>query len=191
MAQQRALFISEKFIKRNTEIDENVNVNKLLPTVWWCQKQYIERTLGTPLFEDLSTKIIAGTLAGDDLILVDNFIADALLNWFMVEIQVALLYNYRNKSVGKNDSQFSTPIDYTEHRYLKDNYKPRAEYFVQRLEAFLVANSAKYPKWTEHTSSDQVIPTDQQTIQAQEQERPDRFQQYQNQSQSQTLSSEY
>lgn len=160
MAQQRALFISENFIKRNSEIDENVDVNKLLPSVWWCQKAYIERTLGTPLFEDLSAKIIAGSLAGDDLNLVNNYIADALLNWFMVEVQVPLLYNYRNKSVGKNDSQWSTPVEYQEHRYLKDNYKPRAEYFTKRLEDYLCANSSLFPKYTEHTSSDQVIPTD-------------------------------
>jgi hypothetical protein len=92
--------------------------------------------------------------------LVENYIADALVNWFMVEVQVAILFNYRNKSTGKNDSQWSTPIDYTEHRYLKDNYKPRAEYFTNRLESFLCANSQKFPKYNSTTSSDQLFPED-------------------------------
>ena len=83
MAQTRALFISENFIKRNSEIDENVDVNKLLPTVWWCQKAFIEKTLGSNLFDAISTKIKADNLTGDYLNLVDNYIADTLLNYFM------------------------------------------------------------------------------------------------------------
>lgn len=160
MAQTRALFISENFIKRNTEIDENVDVHKLLPTVWWCQKAFIEKTLGSNLFDDLSAKIIAGTLAGDDLNLVDNYIADTLVNYFMSEVQVPLLYNMRNKSVGENNSQFSNPIDYTEHRYLKNFYLPRAEYFTERLESFLCENSLKFPEYTAPTTSDQLVSQD-------------------------------
>jgi hypothetical protein len=161
MAQQRALFISESFIKNNSEIDDNVDVKKLLPTVWWCQKAYIETALGTPLFDDLSTKVIAGTLAGDDLTLVDNYIADALLNWFMVEVQIALVYNYRNKSIGKNDSQWSDFIDAKELRFLRDQYKPRADYYIERLETYLCAKSSLYPKYTAPVTSDQIKPTDQ------------------------------
>lgn len=156
MAQVRALFISEKFIKNNAEIDDNVDMKKLLPTVWWCQKAYIEKTLGSPLFEDLMAKVIAGTLAGNDLTLVEAYISDALLAWFMHEAQVPLLYNYRNKSVGKSSSDNSQPIDYTEHRYLKDYYKPRAEYYSQRLDEYLCANTTLFPLYTTYTTSDQV-----------------------------------
>lgn len=160
MAQVRALFISEKFIKRNTEIDENVNVGKLLPTVWWCQKAFIEKTLGSNLFDDLSTKIIGNSLTPDDVILVDQFIADTLLNYFMSEVQIALLYNFRTKSVGKSDSQWSNPIDFTEHKYLKNFYRPRAEYFTQRLESFLCENNEKYPKYNAPSTSDQLLHQD-------------------------------
>lgn len=160
MAQNRALFISENFIKNNTEIDENVDVKKLLPSVWWCQKAFIEKILGSPLYEDLSDKIIADNLTADDIILVDQYIADALLNYFLSEVQVPLLFNFRNKSVSNDNSQFSNPIDYVEHRYLKSFYLPRAEYFGQRLDDYLCANSTLYPKYTEHNSSDELIPRD-------------------------------
>ena len=116
MAQQRALFISEKFIKRNSEIDDNVDVKKLLPTVFWCQKFFIEKTLGSNLYDGLSTRTIANTLTAADIALMDGYIADALLNWFMSEVQVALTYNFRNKSAGTNDSQWSDPVDFTQHK---------------------------------------------------------------------------
>ena len=160
MAQQEGLFISESYIKNNTEIDENVNVNKLLPTVWWCQKAYLERTLGSALFDDLLSKIIANTLAGNDLTLVEVHISPALVWWTMFEAQVPLLYNFRDKSVGKNNSDFSQPIDYTQHRYLKDNYKKRAEEMTDRLYRYLCANAALFPLYYSATSSDQIISTD-------------------------------
>jgi len=156
MAQQRALFISEKYIKNNAEIDDNVDVKKLLPTVWWCQKAYIEKSLGTPLYNDLADKIIAGTTAGNDLILVEQYISDALLWWFMHEVQVPLLYNFRNKSVGKSSSDNSQPVDYVEHRYLKDYYRPRAEEFSERLEAYLCENHLLFPLFTTYTTSDEI-----------------------------------
>jgi len=156
MAQTRALFISEKYIKNNAEIDDNVDVKKLLPTVWWCQKAYIEKSIGTPLFNDLMADVIASTLAGDNLTLVESYISDALLAWTMHEAQVPMLYNFRNKSVGKSSSDNSQPIDYVEHRYLKDYYKPRAEYFSQRLEDYLCANATLFPLYQTYTTSDQV-----------------------------------
>lgn len=165
MAQQRALFISENFIKSNTEIDSNVDVRKLLPTVWWCQKGYIEPVLGSPLFESISSKIVAGELNqpanSEYLTLVDAYIADALVNWFMIEVQIALLYNYRNKSTGKNDAQWSDFIDSTEVRFLRDQYRPRADYFIDRLETYLCANTKKFPEYNGPFTSDDLTPTDQ------------------------------
>jgi len=161
MAQLEGLFISESYIKNNTEIDENVNVHKLLPTVWWCQKTYIEQVLGTALFDDLLGKIApTDTLSGNDLILVEKWISPALVNWVMFEAQVTLLYNFRDKSVGKNSSDFSQPIDYTEHRYLKDNYKKRAESLTKRLEGYLCENSALFPLYGSSTGLDQLNATD-------------------------------
>jgi hypothetical protein len=160
MAQVEGLFISESYIKNNTEIDENVNVNKLLPTVWWCQKAYIEQVLGSALFDDLLSKILASTLAGNDLTLVEKYVSPALVQWVMFEVQVPLLFNFRDKSVGKNSSDFSQPIDYTEHRYIKDNYKKRAETLTKRLEDYLCANSALFTLYGTSTTSDQIIAND-------------------------------
>jgi len=156
MAQVEGLFISEKYIKNNSEIDDNVDVKKLLPSVWYCQKEYIERSLGTLLYEDLIAKVIAGTIAGNDLILVEKYISPALLWATMNEVQVPLLYNYRNKSVGKNSSDNSTPVDYVEHRYLKDFYKPRMVAFSQRLEKYLLANSTLFPLYMDVNDIDEI-----------------------------------
>lgn len=151
MAQQRALLISERFVKNNSEIDSNVDVNWLRPTIWYCQKEFIEKSLGTALYNDLIAKVIAGTLAGNDLNLVNNYLADALLMWVRSEVQVPLLYKMRNKSVGKNTDPNQQPIDLTEHEYLRNFYRMKAEYFTKRMEKFLCANETLFPLWNDCT----------------------------------------
>ncbi len=147
MAEQRVLLISERFVKSNSEIDSNVSSTLIRPTVWYCQKEYIERSLGTELYNDLIAKVLADTLAGNDLILVNQYLADALLFWVRHEIQVPLLYKFRNKSVGKNTDPNQQPVDHSEHLYLKSYYKNKAEYFTGRMEKYLCANSTLFPLW--------------------------------------------
>jgi len=154
----RALFISETFVKENSEVDENVDMKLINPTIWYCQKEYLEKTLGTVLYNDLATKIIAGTLAGDDLTLVNDYVADALLFWVKHELQVPLLYKFRNKSVGKNTDQNSQPVGFDEHKYLRDYYKPKAQYFTERLEKYLCANEELFPLYCTEDEIDELSP---------------------------------
>lgn len=150
MAEQRVLFISERFVKSNSEIDSNVSSTLIRPTVWYCQKEYIERSLGTELYNDLIAKtLLDRTLATypNYLALVNGYLADALLFWVRHEIQVPLLYKFRNKSVGKNTDPNQQPVDHSEHLYLKSYYKNKAEYFTGRMEKYLCANSTLFPLW--------------------------------------------
>ena len=160
MAQTNALFISEYYIKNNSEIDDNVDVKLLLPTVVYCQRQYIKNTIGSPLYDAIEAEISAtpqGTIAtAAYLTLVDTYIAPALLAWVMKEAQVPLTYKFRNKSVGKNNSEFSQNIDYTEHKYVKDYYEPRAILYTKDNENFLCANLTTYPLYSQYTTSDEV-----------------------------------
>lgn len=156
----RALFINENFLKENSEIDENVDQKLINPTIFLVQKKYIEKTLGTVLYNDLAAKIIAGTLAGDDLTLVNEYIADAMIYWCMHELQVPLTYKFRNKSVNRNTDPNSQPASFEEHKYLRDYYKPNAQYFTERLEKYLCANSTLYPLYCTEDAIDELSPRD-------------------------------
>lgn len=154
----RGLFFQESFLKSNSEVDENVDMKTINPTMWYCQKAYIEPVLGTVLYDDLISKIVAGTLAGNDLTLVNDYIADALLYWVMYELQVPLTYKFRNKSVNKNTDANSQPVGFEEHKYLKDVYKPKAQYFTERLDKYLCANSDLFPLYNTTTEDDDLLP---------------------------------
>lgn len=154
----RALLISEKYLKENSVIDDNVDMKLILPTIWQSQKQYIEAYLGTQLYEDIISKVVAGTLAGNDLTLVDDYIADALMYWVVYELQVPMLFKMRNIGVTKDRADFSDPVDLKELARIENRYKKKAEYFSERLTAYLCANLDLYPKYLKSDESDDILP---------------------------------
>lgn len=154
----RALFISEKYVKENSAIDENTDYKKILPTIWQCQIQYLQNLLGTKLYDDLITKVIAGTIAGDDETLIVDYISDALLYWCQYELQIPLLYEYRNKNVSTNRSDDATPISLKDSYRIENRFKDKAEFFSKRLSDYLCANSTLYPLYCTETEIDEVTP---------------------------------
>jgi len=152
------LFISENYLKDNTVIDENVDMQLLLPTIWMAQEQHIQTALGGALYKDLQGKVApVDTLAGNDLILVDNYIAPALLWWCMYEADITLLYKYRNKNVSKKSSEDAQPLDFKEHRYVREDHKDKAEWWTQRLIDYLCYNSNLFPQYT-NSQNDEIRP---------------------------------
>ena len=113
----KILFISESFVKENSVLDENIDVKIIRPTIYDAQRDYIKPILGTDLYDKVISDIAGSTLAGNYLTLVDDYIADCLLKWTIFEINIVGLYKYRNKSISKQNSENSQPVDYTGQRY--------------------------------------------------------------------------
>ena len=87
------LFISEAYLKNNTLIDDNVDQRLLLPSIKVSQDIRLHPTLGTPFYEDLKSKIVAGTLNADETTLLDSYIAPSMLQWTMYECSTSMLFN--------------------------------------------------------------------------------------------------
>lgn len=150
------LFISETYVKNNSLIDENVDVRLILPSIRDAQELRIHPILGTPLYEDLKTKITGGTLTANDITLLDSYIAPSMLQWTMYECSASMLFKYRNKSVSTKSSENSQPIDFQDLQFLRDEWKNKAEERDKRLINYLCDNDNLYPKYNE--SSDDLHP---------------------------------
>tara|TARA_Y100001973_G_scaffold89491_1_gene135886 strand:+ start:2553 stop:3101 length:549 start_codon:yes stop_codon:yes gene_type:complete len=147
------LFISESYLKNNTVIDDNVDQRIILPSIITAQDMRTHPVLGTPLYEDLKSKIVAGTLNADETTLIDNFIAKSLLYWSMYECSTSMLYKYRNKSVATKNSENAQPITSDDLQFLRDDWQNKAEFYDERLINHLIDNKSLFPKYQE-TSED-------------------------------------
>ena len=156
----RQLMFDESFLKENSEIDENVDMKLLNPTIWRCQIQYMQNVLGTNLYNRILADIEASTLTGDYLTLVDDYCVDALQYWVMYEVQIPLLIKFRDKSVSKKNSTNSTPIDSKMLSRVENRFKDKAEYFTKRISDYLCVNSALFTEYNTEDEVDEVNPHD-------------------------------
>ena len=67
-----ALFIKPIDIKRNTIIDGNVDVDKFIQFIKIAQQIHVRNYLGSELYNKISSDIVADTLTGDYLSLVNT-----------------------------------------------------------------------------------------------------------------------
>jgi hypothetical protein len=155
----RALFFQSAYFFENSPVDENTNYDLIQPVVWDSQQLFIKEILGSPLYDVIADEIISngGTLTTARLLtLVNDYVAPCLLNYVLMDSQTTMLYKMRNQAVLKSRSDFGEPVDFKQHRYLKDEYKIKAEAYAEKIERYLCANSATFPEYLNYTSSDQV-----------------------------------
>ena len=155
----KGLFISEEYFNQLSPVDENVNYDLIRPVVWNAQELYIKDIIGSPLYDVIEAEIVSnqGTLTTARLVtLVDTYIAPCLLHFALMDAQITMLYKMRNLSVNTTRSDYADPIEFREHKYLKDHYQHIAEAYAEKIERYLCANTSTYPEYTTYTTSDEV-----------------------------------
>jgi len=152
------LFISEDYVKRNSSIDENIDVKLIQPTILDVQRIKLEPVLGTKLYEGLKGRVETSTTTSDDDTLIEDYVAPALLKWVLFDLTTHLLYRYRNKNVSKKNSENSQPVDYTEYRNLLDFYQHKAEWYEERLIRYLCANDNLFPEYYDIDDENDIFP---------------------------------
>lgn len=154
-----ALLVSEQFIKDTTVIDENVDMKLLRDVIELCQDKYILPLVGTGIYNELQTQILAGTLTALNTTLMDSYAIKAMKWWVQYEGVDVLTYKFNNKSVSKKNSENSQPIDMEEVRRLMEKFRTNAEMYSQRLTYYILANINSYPLYSNPGSTiDTVIP---------------------------------
>jgi ABC-type iron transport system FetAB ATPase subunit len=154
------LFISTDYMKQNSVINDNVDDELIIPSIIKSQDLYIEPILGTDLMNRLKTDIsgTSGQVAGLYKTLLDEYVQKTVREWATYEATINLNYKYTNKSVALKSSDNSTPSTIEEIIYLREQIRNTAEYYSQRITAYLCANSSLFPEYTSNNDSDDIRP---------------------------------
>lgn len=157
------LFITEQYIKETSIIDENVDMHLINQVIKEAQDIHIHPILGTGLYNDLITKIIAdSTLASQTAYktLLDSYIQPALKYWVIYEGIDVFTYKFMNKSIVKKNSENSQPIDSGEVIRLMERWKNKAEWYSERLTKYLIANIETFTLYSNPGSTyDTIVPS--------------------------------
>ena len=79
-----AILITRKDVVKFTAMNGAVDTDKFIQYIKIAQDVHVQNYLGTDLLESIQAKIIAGTLTGDYLSLVTDYVKPLLCHWAMV-----------------------------------------------------------------------------------------------------------
>lgn len=142
-----ALFISETYLKTITAISSNVDVKDLIPFVEQSQDIHIQDAIGSRLYTTLQTAISSNTLNSDQTELL-NLIRPCLAYYAMHSALPFINFKIRNVGVVKQNGENTTNADLAEIKFLRNEVKDTAEYYLQRINTYLCNYGNRHPTYT-------------------------------------------
>lgn len=149
-----ALFISRTDLVKNSIIDGNVDTDKFIQFVKIAQQIQVQNYLGTDLYNKISADIIAGTLSGDYLDLVNDYVQPMLIWFAQVEYLPYAAYQVKNGGVFKHTSENSESVSKSEVDYLVQKARNTAEYYTKRFIDYMTFNNNLFPEYNSNSDSD-------------------------------------
>jgi len=149
-----ALLISRDDLVKYTATNGNVDTDNFIQFVLIAQDIHIQRILGSKLYHVIQSKISGGTLTGDYLDLVNNYVKKMLIHWSMVEYLPFAAYQINNKGIFKHNSENATTPDKVEVDYLVEKERSIAESYTQRFIDYICFNTNKFPEYNQNTNGD-------------------------------------
>jgi len=149
-----ALFIKREDLVRSTALGGNVDTDKFIQWIKVAQEIHIQNYLGTDLYNKISADIIAGTLTGNYLSLVNTYIQPMLIHFAMMEYLPFAAYTIANGGVYKHNSENSTSVEKGEVDFLVEKERKIAEYYTQRFVDYMSFNQDLFPKYNSNTNND-------------------------------------
>jgi hypothetical protein len=143
-----AIFIKRDDLIKNTALSGSVDTDKFIQFVKIAQEIHIQNYLGSDLYNKISADILAGTLSGDYLDLVNDYVQPMLIHYAMVEYLPFAAYTIANGGVYKHNSENSSLADKQEIDSLIAKERDYAKYYTQRLIDYLSFNApSKFPEY--------------------------------------------
>ena len=155
-----ALLITRTDLVKFTSMNGNVDTDKFIQYIKIAQDIHIQGYLGTELLEKIKADIVASTLAGDYLTLVETYIKPMLIHWAMVEYMPFAAYTIANKGVYKHSSENAENVDKIEVDFLIEKERKIAEHYTQRFIDYMCFNQSKFPEYNTNSNGDMYPNTD-------------------------------
>tara|TARA_R100000426_G_scaffold25618_2_gene21598 strand:+ start:4936 stop:5439 length:504 start_codon:yes stop_codon:yes gene_type:complete len=150
-----ALFIKRADLVKNTALNGSVDTDKFIQFIHIAQEIHVRNFMGTDLYDKISADIIAGSLTGDYLSLVNDYIQPMLIHYAMAEYLPFAAYTIANGGVYKHNSENSTIASKEEVDLLINRERDYAEYYTQRFIDYMSFNADdKFPEYYTNNNDD-------------------------------------
>lgn len=154
------LFISSDTIKERSGLHYNVDEKLIKPEIKTSQDMYILPALGSALYNRLQDGISCNNLTCDEKTLLDDYVADTLVNYVLSELPQGLSFQFYNKGLVRKSSDNTDMPSMQDLIDIANRYRARAEFYKQRLIKYLKQNQTLYPLYLNFGSGIDAIQPD-------------------------------
>jgi hypothetical protein len=156
------LLISENKLKAFTNINKSVDIDSIRAEIGIAQDIHLQNLLGTLFYDHLLNQISAtgNTFNADELTLVNDYIADYLIQTAYYEMIPHLHFRTMNRGIVKGDMESATGVDIETMKYLRTIQKQRSDFYMMRLQDYLITGRGqnKFPQYNTQSSIDGMLP---------------------------------
>jgi len=149
-----ALFINRTDLVKNSIISGSTDTDNFIQFIKVAQQIDIQNLLGTDLYNKISADIVAGSLAGNYLSLVNTYVQPTLIWFAQMNYIPFAAYKITGKGVLKGTSEQSQTVDKNEVDYLVSKAREYANYYSTRLVDYLSFNDNLFPEYNTNSNSD-------------------------------------
>jgi len=141
------LFISVDTIKERTGLHNNVDDKLIKPEIKTAQDIYIMPCLGSTLYNRIQAGITNNNLNANEVLLLDDYIVDTLVNYVLSELPQGMSFQFYNKGLLRKAGDNSDYPSMQDMIDVANRYRARAEYYKQRIIKYLRQNPTLYPEY--------------------------------------------
>lgn len=145
----QVFLISEKTLKEDSLINDNVGVEFLQPTIELAQNIHLQELIGTKLLNKLCSLVEDDSITAntDYRMLLDSYITP-YLEWMVTSlIQLPIAFKTRNLGVVQTNDDRVYNLGLKDVQVLEQYYANKAAFYATRMTKFLHANHNIYPEY--------------------------------------------
>lgn len=141
--------ISEKTLKEDSLINDNVGIEFLQPTIELAQDIHLQELIGTKLLNKICALVEDDSITANTAYqtLLDSYITP-YLEWMVTSlIQLPIGMKIRNLGVVQTQDERVYNLGLKDVQVLEQYYANKAAFYATRMSKFLKANSNIYPEY--------------------------------------------
>ncbi len=154
----RVLFITEDYIKTNSTIDDNCDAQTLMIITYDAQELYIEPLLGSRLYNKLKADIVASTLTGDYLTLMNDYVVPTLLKWIIHDYVPMSSARLRSVGATKKSGEFGQSMDMKNLTFIMNMAENKANLIGMKMIDYLACNVDLFPEYCTNDEGGELDP---------------------------------
>jgi len=145
--------INIAYIKQYTVVNDSVEANLANPAIKLAQDKFIKSYLGTNLYDKIIADVAAGTISGDYLDLLNDYIKPMLLWRTMVELYPSLYVKVQNGSIVLRTSDDTQTLDQSFINKLVADATNNAQHYTQDFIDYMRNYNNLFPEYNTNTGN--------------------------------------